>query len=203
MSSTTIMQEQKRQDMMLHANKLTRFILALCALAAVALAQEDTRSSDYLLGDEQQLEMVVAIWGEVQDPGKHRVPYDTNLIELISIAGGPTKQAKLGKVQLTRQASEWSISPETLETIMKESDDDKIKDAELKRRFDTASRKIIFYDVSKYLGDRDMLMPPPILQPGDVVYVRTSSWTFWRDTIRVVHELALIASIYAWYLRAR
>ncbi len=184
-------------------NKLTTYLLSLCCFASVISAQESRKASDYILGDEEQLEMVVAIWGEVQNPGKHRVPYNTNLIELISIAGGPTKTARLGNVQLTRQASEWSISPETLETIMKESGGDKIKDGELKRRFDAASRKIVFYDVNKYLGDRDMLMPPHILQPGDVVYVRTSSWTFWRETIRVVHELALIASIYAWYLRAR
>ncbi|MBN1559442.1 SLBB domain-containing protein [candidate division KSB1 bacterium] len=186
-----------------YLKKSAGFILFLFCLAVVISAQETANSSDYIFGDEQQLEMEVAIWGEVRDPGKHRVSYNTNLVELISIAGGPTKSAKLTKVQLTRQASEWSISPEILETIMKESGGDKIKDGELKRRFDTASRKIVFYDVDKYLGDRNMLMPPPILQPGDVVYVRTSAWTSWRETIRVVHELALIASIYAWYLRAR
>ena len=181
----------------------TMYVFIILCLSTVNYAQEDKRPSDYILGDERQLEMVVAIWGEVKNPGEHRVSYNTNLVELISIAGGPTRSAKLAKVQLTRQASEWSISPETLETIMRDSGGDKIKDGELRRRFDTASRKIVFYDVSKYLGDRDMLMPPPILQPGDVVYVRTNSWTFWREAIRVVHELALIASIYAWYLRVR
>ena len=89
-----------------------------------------------------------------------------------------------------------------LESIMKESGGKKMKNDELKRRFDTASRKIIVYDVNRYLGDQDMLVPPPILQPGDVVHVRTNSWTFWREAVRVVHEIALIASIYAWYLRS-
>ncbi len=159
-------------------------------------------ASDYILGDEERLEMVVAIWGQVRNPGEHRVPYNTNLVELISAAGGPTDKARLDKVQLTRQADEWSLSPEMLDTIIKESGGDKIKDADLRRRFDTASRKIVYYDVNKYLGDQKMLMPPPILQPGDVVYVRTNAWTFWRDAVRVVHEVALIASIYAWYLRS-
>ncbi len=128
--------------------------------------------------------------------------YNTNIVELISIAGGPTQSATLSRVQLTRQATGWSISPAMLETIIKESGGGKIKDEELKRRFDTASRKIISYDVDRYLGDKNMLMPPPILQPGDVVHVRKNSWYYWREAIRVVHELALIASIYAWYLRA-
>ena len=180
--------------------EIVTFVL-VCVVSTPA--QETSQNSDYILGDEEQLEMIVAIWGEVKNPGEHRVPYNTNLVELISVAGGPTRSAKLSKVQLTRQASEWSIDPETLESIINESGGDKIKDEELERRFDTASRKIVLYDVNRYLGDNDMLMPPPILQPGDVVHVRTNSWTFWREAIRVVHELALIASIYAWYLRAR
>lgn len=181
---------------------LTIVITLIFCSNALIFSQDDNSTSDYLLGDEERLEMVVAIWGEVRNPGEHRVPYNTNLVELLSIAGGPTSNAKLSKVQLTRQASEWSISPQMLDTIMKESGGDKIKDTELKRRFDTASRKIVFYNVNKYLGDDDMLMPPPILEPGDVVYVRATAWIFWRDVIRVVHEIALIASIYAWYLRS-
>ncbi|MBN1482202.1 SLBB domain-containing protein [candidate division KSB1 bacterium] len=174
--------------------------LILC-LVTFVVSQEQSKSSDYILGDEERLEMIVAIWGEVQKPGEHRVPYNTTLVELISIAGGPTRNAKLARVQLTRQASEWTMSPQALEQILKESDAHEIKDSELKRRFDSASRKILFYDVNKYLADQDMVMPPPVLQPGDVVFVRTSSWTFWREAIRVIHEIALIASIYAWYLR--
>jgi len=180
---------------------MIKFIMVLLFLATLASAQQNSKSSEYLLGDEEKLEMVVAIWGEVKNPGEYRVAYNTNIVEIISIAGGPTQNAKLSKVQLTRQASGWSISPSTLETIIQESGG-KIKSEELKRRFDAASRKIVFYNVKKYLGDSHMLMPPPILKPGDVVYVRTKAWVEWRETIRVVHELALIASIYAWYLRS-
>lgn len=181
---------------------ITLFLFFLTILTSLVPAQEKSMASDYMLGDEERLEMVVAIWGEVRNPGEHRVSYNTNLVELISVAGGPTDKARLKKVQLTRQSGEWSLSPEALDTIMKESESEDIQDVDLKRRFDAASRKIVYYDVNKYLGDQKMLMPPPILQPGDVVYVRTNSWTNWRDTIRVVHEIALIASIYAWYLRS-
>lgn len=181
---------------------MKKIVVLIFILSFQIYAQQNSKTSEYLLGDEEKLEMVVAIWGEVRNPGEYRVAYNTNLIELISIAGGPTQSAKLSNVQLTRQASEWSISPATLELIIKESGGGKIKNEELKRRFDAASRKIVYYDVKKYLGDKSMLMPPPILQPGDIVHVRKNSWVRWRETIRVIHEVALIASIYAWYLRS-
>ena len=181
---------------------MKHLIILIFILAASGIAQQNSKSSEYLLGDEEKLEMVVAIWGEVRNPGEYRVAYNTNIIELISTAGGPSQNAKLSNVQLTRQATEWSISPSTLDTIIKESGGGKIKNDELKRRFDAASRQIVYYDVEKYLGDRTMLMPPPILQPGDVVHVRKNTWVRWREIIRVAHEIALIASIYAWYLRS-
>lgn len=179
--------------------KKTAFLILL--ITASAMAQQKSKTSDYLLGDEEKLEMVVAIWGEVKKPGEYRVDYNTNIIELISIAGGPSQDANLSKVQLTRQATEWSISPATLESIIKDSGGDKIKNEELKRRFDAASRKIVYYNVDKYLSDQKMLMPPPILQPGDVVHVRKNSWVHWRELITVIHEVALIASVYVWFLR--
>lgn len=166
-------------------------------------SQDDSKTSDYILGEEEELMMVVAVWGEVRTPGEYRVPYNTNLVEVLSVAGGPTRNARLSAVQLTRQPDEWSVSPDALESIMNETSEEALDDEELKRRLDTASRKIIVYDVNSYLGDQEMLTPPPVLQPGDVVHVRTNSWYWWRETIRVTHEIALIASIYAWYLRAR
>lgn len=47
----------------------------------------------------------VHIWGAVQKPGLHFIPTGTNLVEALSLAGGPTIQANLDKVKLTRDAS--------------------------------------------------------------------------------------------------
>ena len=177
--------------------------MLVSVIAFSTFAQDQSKTSEYLLGNEEQLEMVVAVWGEVRSPGEYRVPYNTNLVELISIAGGPTKDAKLSKVLLTRQGTEFTLTQEALESIARQSQAEHVDEQELKRRLSTASRKIIHYNVNKYLGDQDMLDPPPLLKPGDVVHVRTTAWVQWREVIRVVHEVALIASIYAWYLRAR
>lgn len=165
-------------------------------------SQENSKTSEYLLGNEERLEMVVAVWGEVKSPGEYRVPYNTNVVELISIAGGPTQNAKLSKVQITGKASEWATNAEAIESVVQGSKEP-LGQEELKRRLETVSRKILVYNVNKYLSDQKMVTPPPILNPGDVVNIRTRPWFQWRETIRVVHEVALIASIYAWYLRAK
>ncbi len=52
-----------------------------------------------------QLQMVVHIWGEVREPGEYHVPAGTNILELISKAGGPTEYANLGKVKVTHNSS--------------------------------------------------------------------------------------------------
>lgn len=44
----------------------------------------------------------VHIWGSVQKPGLHFIPTGTNLVEALSLAGGPTLHANLEKVNLTR-----------------------------------------------------------------------------------------------------
>jgi hypothetical protein len=171
-------------------------------LQAQSQPQENSNTSEYLLGNEQQLEMVVAIWGEVKLPGKYRVPYNTNVVELISIAGGPTQNGKLSKVQITGKAAQWATDAGAIESVV-QSSTEPLGQEELKRRLETVSRKILVYNVSKYLSNQKMVTPPPILQPGDVVNIKTNAWYQWRETIRVVHEVALIASIYAWYLRTQ
>jgi len=47
----------------------------------------------------------VHIWGAVQRPGLHFVPMGTNLVEGLSLAGGPTTQANLRRVKVTRGQS--------------------------------------------------------------------------------------------------
>ena len=46
--------------------------------------------------------MKVNLWGGVGKPGIHHVPAKTNLINLLSYAGGPLKDAKLDEVIIKR-----------------------------------------------------------------------------------------------------
>jgi protein involved in polysaccharide export with SLBB domain len=46
--------------------------------------------------------MQVNIWGVVEKPGRYEIPTSTDLIQLVSYAGGPGKDADLGSVRVTR-----------------------------------------------------------------------------------------------------
>lgn len=70
---------------------------------ATRLAGDRQTASKYILSaTSDALLMTVKIWGEVQRPGLYDVPIGTDLIELISAAGGPTVKANLSKVKVIR-----------------------------------------------------------------------------------------------------
>ena len=54
----------------------------------------------------QQLKIRTYIWGQVRNPGLYIVPDDTDLLTLISSAGGPTENAKLSKIKIIRSTVE-------------------------------------------------------------------------------------------------
>jgi polysaccharide biosynthesis/export protein len=148
------------------------------ALGQWLFAQEPVRTPDYFLGKEEKLEMDVHIWGEVRLPGEYRVDYSTNLVELISKAGGPTQFANLKKVRLAR--------------VVTASAADSLK-----------AHRIVEYNLESYLKERKNLDKVPVLLPGDVVVVVQNRWFQWRELVKVAHEVAVIASVYVWYLRAK
>lgn len=57
--------------------------------------------SGTLTGSEQ-LKIKTYIWGQVRNPGLYIIPDDTDLLTLISSAGGPTENAKLTKIKVVR-----------------------------------------------------------------------------------------------------
>ena len=62
----------------------------------------------YFIGDENQLMMLVNVWGKVEKPGQYIVPSDTDLITLISVAGGPADKSRLDNVKVVRSSSSGS-----------------------------------------------------------------------------------------------
>jgi hypothetical protein len=60
------------------------------------------RGAQYFLGEQDELLIPVNIWGFVQKPGQYMVPSNTDLISLLSYAGGPTENAKITNLQIVR-----------------------------------------------------------------------------------------------------
>ena len=85
------------------------FCLAVIFLASSGLAIEDYSlpgiNSDEVL-------MPVNVWGEVRNPGVHMVPWDADLRDALSAAGGPTSSANLSKIKiiLTGINMEYNLS---------------------------------------------------------------------------------------------
>lgn len=88
-------------------------IVILCCFAATGLAQTSesgiapslphaTTASYYYIGKPGELTMQVNLWGFVKNPGRYEVPSSTDLIQLISYAGGPILDATMDDVRVTR-----------------------------------------------------------------------------------------------------
>ena len=61
-----------------------------------------SRAAQYYIGDTNELMMKVNIWGRVLKPGQYFVPSTTDLITLISVAGGPADKSRMDNVRIVR-----------------------------------------------------------------------------------------------------
>ncbi len=59
-------------------------------------------ASYFYVSKPGELTMQVNIWGYVHNPGRYEVPTSTDLIQLVSYAGGPIADAKMDEVKVTR-----------------------------------------------------------------------------------------------------
>ncbi len=153
-------------------------LLSIAIGPALALPQEPT---GYLLEQEQRLEMIVYVVGEVQKPGEYRVPDRTDVLELLSKAGGPTEFSRLSSVTVRRLVpGQASAAPLTTQMEPRIS----IIDVDLEQAWKHKS-----------------VLPPPLLHPGDVVVVPRNSWYRYKRISTVIRDVAVVASTYFLYLR--
>lgn len=134
---------------------------------------------NYILGEEETLEMIVHIWGEVQDPGEYRVTDDTNVLELISKAGGTTRYSKLSDVRITRTNPNFISNGVNGERVSRLQD-------------------INLDDYLKNKNDQTI----PELKPGDVVYVPRNSLSTWQNITGFARDLSVVASVVFLAVRA-
>jgi polysaccharide export outer membrane protein len=64
------------------------------------------RAAEYFLGDENAIYIAVNVWGKVLRPGQYNVPSGTNLLTLLSAAGGPTGYSRLDNVRIVRMVNQ-------------------------------------------------------------------------------------------------
>jgi hypothetical protein len=91
-------------------NRLYLIISFLYLVPITGVAQVTTpvvdqpRPSQYFIGSRDQVLMAINVWGFVIKPGQYMVPYNTDLISLLSFAGGPREEAKIKNIRIIRIA---------------------------------------------------------------------------------------------------
>jgi hypothetical protein len=154
--------------------KFSRNINALLGLALILIyfappasyGQESesqrslNRASQYFLGKEDEIMIKVNILGYIQKPGQYYIPRYTDLLSLISFAGGVQKGANLSNVQIMR-AAKFSNGANGSDSAGTKHD---IMTVNLKKYFETGETHYV-----------------PILESGDSVVIKQSPSDKWRN----------------------
>ena len=169
------------------------FILLLLVLFfSSSFAQNDLLKRDkYQIGPDEKLLITVHIFGEVKKPGEYMVSDNTNLLELISKAGGPTEFANLSDLKITRGLIGYADYKKAL----------KKQTAKKSNKLKSLRKQVVKVNLKKMLDKEKYRMLLPTLQPGDVVRVGKNAWFTWQTIIRIISQLAIIAQVWYWYNR--
>lgn len=156
------------------------------------------RGAQYFLGEQDELLMRVNIWGFVRKPGQYMVPTDTDLISLISFAGGPVEQAKVKAVKIVR-ANEAALNPTSTNHGAPGGVNQKhvAPGASLAEKKSAEATLVLQVDVKKFLqtGDRALI---PALRPGDTIVVEGSAFNTVNKVLDFASKVAVVAQIYFW-----
>jgi hypothetical protein len=97
---------------------INSFVFVILLILAANVCAQETEYSDHTSGGAQyyvyagkdwELQINVYIWGHVLKPGMYSVPRTTDLIGVISLAGGPGQYANLKNVKVVRSNPEAEI----------------------------------------------------------------------------------------------
>ncbi len=95
---------------------LTRILFGLLLLSALDLDSANAQvegglgpsassvapAAFYYISKPGEITMSINLWGMVRQPGRYEVPISTDMVQLLSYAGGPLREADLSEVQVTR-----------------------------------------------------------------------------------------------------
>ena len=147
------------------------FLLLMFSLTSHAQISSNqlgnNRAAQYFLGGEDQVLMPINVWGFVLRPGQYMVPFDTDLVSLLSFAGGPQEDAKIKSIRVVRAST-------------KENEDGQVIDVDVKAFLKNGSSDLI-----------------PVLRPGDTVVVYGTTMHFVQKFFEFTYRIAILAQVYA------
>ncbi|MBC8312671.1 MAG: SLBB domain-containing protein [Candidatus Cloacimonetes bacterium] len=127
--------------------KFLAILIILLMFSEIIWAQGNFQSPDIprasvytysgTMGKTEQLKIYTYIWGRVRNPGLYIVPDDTDLIALISLAGGPTDGAKLSRIRIIHSGANGESEDVVWINLKKFIDDGDSSDIPVLRPGDT------------------------------------------------------------------
>ncbi len=89
-------------------------LMAIILIGLSSLEAQESQATTFNPGSvylypgsgNEQLMINTYIWGQVRNPGLYKIPDNTDLLTLISSAGGPTENAKLSKIKIIRPTTQ-------------------------------------------------------------------------------------------------
>ena len=169
-------------------NSFCLLIIMINSFVAVLFAQDVVQKDQYIIGEDGKLQFTVHIWGEVGRPGEYLVPDKTNILELISKAGGPTEFSNLNDVKITRGMLRFTSSDIRTSNV-------NLAKYKIGKK---GIKSVTNVNLKRMLEKEDYIQLLPTLQPGDVVIIGKNYWYRWQTVIRVVSQLAIVAQVW-WY----
>jgi hypothetical protein len=157
------------------------------------------RGAQYFLGEADELLMRVNIWGFVRKPGQYMVPTDTDLISLMSFAGGPVEQAKIKSIRIVR------TNPANVKTTSVEGGASGGVNQSMpamaaegsKGKADARAQRVLQINVKEYLTTGKPELIPPLM-PGDTVIVEGSTLNTVNKVLDFASKIAVIGQVYFW-----
>ena len=139
------------------------------------------RAAQYFLGDKDQILISINIWVYVRKPGQYLVPRHTDLISLMSFAGGPIDGAKLSEVRIIRDATRYAG---------KNGNNANAKNG---KNGKYPRQSVVNVDVKRFIETgRGGLIPP--LQAGDTIVIKESGGHKFRNFLGFSSIIGILAA---------
>jgi hypothetical protein len=126
----------------------------------------------YNYSDKEKVNFEVCILGNIRNPGKYLIPAGTTFIDIFSLSGGSTIDAKLADIRIIR------LKNDTLN--IKED-------------------KVIILNYSDLLSDEKIQNPRkqnPLLYPGDVILIPGITKSTFRENMSIIlSSVSVLTSI--------
>lgn len=126
-----------------------------------------SNATAFVFGSSEGVNIEVSLWGYVAKPGLYKIPHTTDLVSLISLAGGPRENARLDDVRIIR--------------LVNNAESNNVEE------------RILRVNLEEFIenGDRSII---PILKPGDVVVMTGSAYTVFVNFMTVIRDVALVVN---------